>query len=503
MRGARASLCLVAAGAGVLLWACGDPDGSPSSLPSTAETARRRAASFYVPQDDRIPKHLATNPGTPWGDYLGSASCAECHAKEHAEWRSSFHSKTLYDAVPATVFGDFSGDVVFRDAKFPYVVRPYRAGGRMYVQVERNPAWVPSREVPEDVYGAGIPRPPEGRWEILYAFGNRRHQPYVTRDAEGRHWVLPVVWNDVVKEWHFDGWRPYASTCANCHVTGMKTIGQPVPGSLPIDFANPRRWTPPPAGEGWAEGSVGCELCHGPGRPHVETAKRLGREGYRAYLADGGAPTIYDPGKATPEERMRQCDSCHDFMAESPATWVPTPHGYDHEMLRVPIRPENDRGNQQFYPDGTDRSPCTVGRVFRGSKMGKAGVECRSCHHSHGNDDWADLRQPLANNRLCVECHLGTHAEFADRKALEAHTHHPADGPGSRCAECHMRRDKQFTNGIEIMSDLIYSHAFDVPTGHESPAGPGPSCNVCHVDRDADWTRRVLEAWKKGEPPPR
>jgi predicted CXXCH cytochrome family protein len=144
----------------------------------------------------------------------------------------------------------------------------------------------------------------------------------------------------------------------------------------------------------------------------------------------------------------------------------------------------------QFYLDGTDRSPCTVGRVFRHSKMGMAGLECRDCHDSHGNEDWADLVRPIAGNKICVDCHLGNHKELADPVALAAHTHHPADGAGSLCVECHMRRDKQFTNGVEIMSDLIYSHDFGTPTGLESPLGPGPSCNVCHDDRDTDWTRR-------------
>jgi predicted CXXCH cytochrome family protein len=229
----------------------------------------------------------------------------------------------------------------------------------------------------------------------------------------------------------------------------------------------------------------------------------MGRAGYRAYLAAGGEPTIYDPGEDTPEMRMRQCDSCHDFFAESPTTYVPGPRGYDHEMLRQPMLPRDDPREMQFYDDGTDRSPCTVGRVFRGSKMGQAGVECRDCHDPHGNDDWASLVRPIEGNRICVDCHMGSHRDFADEKVLAAHTHHPVDGPGSRCVECHMRRDKQFTNGVEIMSDQLHSHDFGIPTGTESERGPPPSCNVCHVDRDRDWTRRVIEAWRRGVPPPK
>jgi predicted CXXCH cytochrome family protein len=258
-------------------------------------------------------------------------------------------------------------------------------------------------------------------------------------------------------------------------------------------------WSPPPGQEGWAEGAVGCELCHGPGRPHVDAVRRMGPEGYRAYLAGGGAPTIYDPAKDTPENRMKQCDSCHNFMAESPVTWIPGPHGYDHEMLVAPIEPSRDVRDMSFYADGTDMSPCTVGRVFRESKMGRSGkVECSTCHDSHGNAHWAELRQE--GNGLCTSCHLGNHKELADKKALEAHTRHPADGPGSSCIECHMRRDKRFTNGVEVMSDLLPSHDFGTPTGEESPLGPGPSCNVCHTDRDREWTRATLLRWRSERP---
>jgi predicted CXXCH cytochrome family protein len=494
----------LAAAAALALAACGKEDGGgrgKDAQGGTAAVARARAEGFYRPPDDRIPSRLATNPGTPWGDYVGSARCLPCHAEEHAGWRSSFHAKTLYDAVPETVFGDFGGDSVARDPLYPFTARAFRVGDRMYMEVHRNAGWRPPRPSGrgEDTYGAGVPAEPSGTWEIVYAFGNRRHQPYVAKDRAGRHWVLPFFWNDVTRTWRYSGWRPYASACANCHVTGIKSLAEPQPGSLPIPMTVPQRFTPPPAEEGWAEGAVSCEICHGPGRRHAETAEQMGVAGYRAWRADPKNPkTIFCPSDLTPEGRMKQCDSCHNFMAESPVTYVPGPDGYDHEMLFRPIRPDMEDDGHQFYPDGTDRSPCTVGRVFRGSKMGRTGrIECRTCHDSHGNSDWADLRASITDNALCVGCHEGTHADLGDPARLTAHTRHPADGPGSRCVECHMRRDKQFTNGIEVMSDQLFSHDFGSPTGHEPPGSPGPSCIVCHADKDTAWVRETLEAWRR------
>jgi predicted CXXCH cytochrome family protein len=495
-RGAVGTGCALAAvAAGALLFACGE-----TPAPSTGDVARRTWESFYRPSKERIPSALATNPGTPWGDYVGSVACKACHAKEHADWRESFHSRTLYDVDARTVFGDFTGKTTFRDARFAYTVTPLLLAGTWWMRVEAN---AESKETP-DTYGGGIPRTPVGEFRVLYAFGNRRHQAYVVKDAEGRHWVPPVYWNDVSKAWTWDGWRPYVRSCAPCHVTGIKSLASEAPGSMPLDHTRPQRWTPPPASEGWAEGAVGCETCHGPGRAHVAAVKAAGEAGYRAKRAAGAEPTIYCPSRDTKEARASQCASCHDFFHEAAVTWVPGPKGYDHEMLAAPIGPAS-RGPidpKQFYGDGTDMSPCTIGRVFGESRMGRKGVECADCHVPHGNATFGSLKAPLAGNALCLSCH--EHADaYGTKEALERHTRHAAGSPGSSCVECHMPRDKHFTNGVEVMEQGLHSHAFTVPRGDPKPGAPPSSCLVCHRDRDALWVRRTLEAWSLSSPPPK
>jgi predicted CXXCH cytochrome family protein len=349
----------------------------------------------------------------------------------------------------------------------------------------------------------GVPETPEGNFEVLHAFGNRRHQPYVARTADGRHWVLPVYWNDVTGRFMWCGWRPYVTACAHCHVTGVKSTSGPAAPSDHLPMTNPPRFNLPAASEGWAEGAVGCEVCHGPGRAHVEAARRMGNEGYRAHLAAGGEPTIYDPGREKdPKVRQAQCDACHDFFSESTVTWVPGPTGYSHAMARQPLTRDQPQNESQFWPDGTNRNVCSMGQVFGTSLMSKKGVECRDCHDAHGTKDWADLVRPLEGNALCLGCHEHAKA-FPDAKAVEAHTRHPAAGPGSLCHECHMRRDKRFSNGVTVMSAELHSHDFTTPTGDEPSNGPGPSCNFCHTDRDAAWTRSVLRAWRDGTTPPK
>lgn len=490
------------AAAGLAFFACGERGDGPGKAPpapaatDTGATARAAFAAFFRPNPDRIPHELATNPGTPWGDYVGSKACKPCHEKAYAGWRDSFHSRTLYDVVPGTVFGDFSGRAgTYDDPRYNLSVRPFTKDGRYFMEIRerrvgaRKSDWLPVVE--------------EGTFEVVYAFGNRRHQPYVARAADGRYVVLPVFWDDVQHAFDWDGWRPYVQGCAHCHVTGIKSTDERTGNGLPLTPTRPQRYSPPSTAEGWSEGAIGCEVCHGPGRAHVEKATAMGDAGYRAYLREGGASTIYDPSKDTRERRMQQCDTCHNFFSESQVTWVPGPGGYPHDPYTHPLTPADDP--KQFHENGTDLSPCTVGRVFRASKMGRAAIECRDCHSVHGNSNWAELTESIDDNRLCLKCHeLDKSGAFKDKAAVARHAHHDPAGPGVLCVECHMPRDKHFSNGVVIMAAELHSHAMSIPTGYENErGGPASACNSCHRDRDALWTRKTLEAWHRGEPGPR
>jgi predicted CXXCH cytochrome family protein len=501
------TLLIFAAAAALALGlpSCGDTNPVAPTPTDTAATARRVADSFYVPLPDRIPSRLATNPGTPWGDYLGSGACKRCHVEEYEKWRQSFHSRTLYDAVEGTVFGDFSGDKVFEDPRFPFVVEPFKtvdpATGktRFFMKMWLHPKWPLDRN--PDSYGAGdipVVRDPVVQ-EVIFAFGNRRHQPYVFQweggATEGRYYVAPVFWNDAEKEWRYDGFRPYVKSCASCHVTGIKWVERATdPRMHEIPMTVPTRYTPMPKEEGWADGSVGCEVCHGPGMNHVREVERMGVDRYRELLASGKKPpTIYDGKKGSLEHRARQCGQCHDFMTESTVTWVPGPFGFSRDPRYEPIQPRG--GQSQFYGDGSHKSPCSMVAVYSKSKMWQQRdmeIGCTACHDAHGNEDWADLTLSARDNSLCLSCHS---TQFPDEASTTRHSRHAAGSSGNRCIECHMPRHMIFTNGVEMMSDRIHSHVLSVPTGGATPEAPPTSCNVCHRDRSEAWSKDLIDAW--------
>ena len=515
-RRALARLCL--AGAMLLfaapwLMSCGDEEGPPAEDRSsdTAARAREVHASFHVPDPERIPSALATNPGTPWGNYVGSEACKRCHEEDYAKWRNSFHSRTLYDATGDTIFGDFTGAIVFEDPEYEWVVKPHSkidaetGKRRFFMDVRLRTVYEGGSgdKHKADTYGMSIPDTGElGRtFEVLFAFGNRRHQPYVVKDKDGAHWVAPVYWNDEYKKWSYDGWRPYVQSCASCHVTGIKTAKEPwYQGQPPMPTTQPHVFNLPPAEEQWAEGAVGCETCHGPGLDHIRAVEKVGVKKYAEMIAAGDkSATIYDGKKASFDHRLDACGQCHNFNTESPCTWVPEPTGFRRDPLFNPLRPARTgvphhlRKSTRFYADGSHMNPCTVITVYKTSAMYDAQVGCGECHDPHGTEHWADLILPTTNNELCIRCH----EEFASPEAQSAHSRHPVGGPGNRCIECHMARTMAFTNGVEMMSRHVHNHYFSSPTGVRRPGGPPSACNICHDDRSHKWTREILATWKK------
>ena len=490
------------------------PSPMPPSRSDTAATAARVAAGFDVPHPNRIPSDKTNNTGEPWGKYVGSAACARCHQEDYAKWRKSFHSKTLYDADEHSVFGDFTKrydpkrnralsdheDPRQTRIRFAFDVQPFTRSDeltgqkRYYMRVAWRDAAEGGLELHErkyaDTYGnSRLPDLGTGiEVEVIYAFGNRMHQPYVARLPGGEHWVLPIYWNDVEKEWLYAGFRSYVTACGDCHVTGIKTSDT---GSRAIRMTGPYpKYVVEPEEEGWADGAVGCENCHGPGADHVREVERIGSDRYRALLAEGKkSPTIWDGKRGPFRFQMDGCGRCHNFHTESGCTWIPGPKGYDRAPHYEPV--SSASGKFQHYLDGSPRSPCELINVYRTSKMHDAEIGCAECHDPHGTDNWADLTEDIHNNALCIKCHT----EYESIEAQTAHSHHKADSAGNKCVECHMPRHFAFTNGEQIMSKQIYSHTFSVPTGRRREGGPPSSCNICHTDRSHTWTREILKEW--------
>lgn len=139
------------------------------------------------------------------GGYVGSSTCARCHANTYESFTQTWHPNMLRPADEGTILGDFGSD---------------------------DPDLSFSRE------------------EVVWVIGGNYKQRYLT-EIEGELYVLPAEWDIQSQEWfpyETTTWRemPYRTYCAGCHTTGFD-----------------------PASQTWVEPGIGCEACHGPGANHV------------------------------------------------------------------------------------------------------------------------------------------------------------------------------------------------------------------------------------------
>jgi predicted CXXCH cytochrome family protein len=426
-------------GAIIVVWASRDPRAPQPAL------ARVPAALRDAP----IPELPAAPPAPPRPAraYVGSARCAECHDKEAAAWRKSWHARALARGTPAAVVGDF------RNAHF--------AGSS-------SEAWM-LRKGQASVMRAHGADGALGDFAVDWVIGGKRMQDNITVFPDGRWQVLPVYFHVTKHEWvdftetkqgaltpeHPFYWtnvrRMANHECLDCHTTGLQVV---------YDEAA-RRWTTT-----FADDSVACESCHGPGDQHAETQEAADIVHPTHAGAIGLAACARCHGPRNPVFPMFDAD--HQFRAGD---------AYDEWYDPIEIGATSD-----FFVDGRpSTSSFEYQAMVQSACFRKGGATCLTCHTApHEAHRPAELRaDPDAACRTC-------HAEI-DR-AGKAHTHH---APAVHCVACHM---PPVVNGV---LDHFADHAIDVPSPANTVRHQIPSaCGVCHADRPpADLAAWVAAQW--------
>jgi tetratricopeptide (TPR) repeat protein len=394
--------------------------------------------------------------------FIGSAACAGCHAAEHEAWRGSQHARAMQEASPQTVLGDFN-DAALRHGGIAH--RFFRRDGKFFVRTDG----------------------PEGRladFEIRYTFGVEPLQQYLIELPGGRLQALGIAWDTARKRWfhlypneridyrdelHWTGRQQnWNFMCADCHSIDVRKNYDAA--------ADAFRTT-------WAEISVGCEACHGPGSAHLDWAReRKGdpakglsvaldeRRGVSwAIDAKTGSAARSAPRDSTREiEVCAQCHSRRAQVAEGYRAGKPFLDYYQPSLLTAPL----------YHADGQQRDEVYTWGSFLQSRMHAKGVTCADCHEPHGGK----LR--TANpDAVCLTCHA------ADRFAASAHHLHAPDSKGASCVACHMPATTY------MVVDPRRDHSFRVPRPDLTAAlGTPNACNGCHADRTPKWAAEAIEA---------
>ena len=452
-----------------------------------------------------VSTHVTTLPSTTSADFLGSKACARCHQEDFDQWQRSLHIRMTKPIDEATVVGDFSEGTRFADHGRSFEFG--RSKGKPFMRVS---------------YGGRAPE----TFPVDYTLGHKRYQGYLSKLADGRMYVLPAFWHIESKRWidwkeitpipddAHDLRQIWNTNCFNCHATNL---------AQGFEVAT-RRYE-----STWTEMGIGCEACHGPGRPHVQLMEQWEKDPASKPSYDNSAKNrdlsgilkTFSPRSAPPRQTFDTCAYCHGNKEN---TFLGFRGGDRYEdyalpfLISAPI-PENDLQGE-FWPDGRPNrfnrpQALTVTGCF---KAGQA--VCTNCHVAHGSRNPFSLKLNITQGRngdlLCVQCH-GPRATRPQPEAeadalrpsvfarstglreaitplpdneIEAHTFHKAASAGSRCINCHMsdvnwrllirRRDHTFQSPVPEITT-----AFGVPN----------ACTTCHDNRSPEWAARQMDQW--------
>lgn len=426
---------------------------------------------------------------TDEGAYAGSGACQSCHEPEYASWRENLHVQMTRPIAEARVLGDFRSGTEFKDHGRSYAMES--RDGRYFISVARSGG-------------------PAQKFEVQYTLGARRFQGYLTTLPDGRIYVLPVFWHNESQRWldyeeitpipkdsQHDLRQIWNVTCVNCHATNLVRNFRASSNT----FATT-----------WTEMGIGCEACHGPGRPHIDDPAHL---------------KIFTMKKVPPREVFDACGYCHGNKTNVFLGFKAGDHYDDFALpflISEPIPANDPQG--EFWPDGRPSrfnrpQALTITGCFQ-----KGEATCTSCHRMHGAQNEHSLKVPIDDKRgghtrqsdaLCTQCHDGPRAagasaalrsEFSGGRdessalvrgapegragggSLDAHTHHAPESQGSRCINCHMSD----VNWRLITRRL--DHTFQPPVPEMTARYGAPNaCTSCHEDKSPEWAAAAMDAW--------
>jgi tetratricopeptide (TPR) repeat protein len=402
--------------------------------------------------------------------YVGSAACANCHAKEYGSWLGSQHQLAMQHASAQSVLGDFN-NTTFQYAGINSTF--FRRNGAFFVNTD----------------GA------DGKlhdYKIAYTFGLTPLQQYLIPFPDGRIQALSIAWDTRPKALGGQRWfhlypgqaikagdrlhwtgidQNWNYQCADCHSTHLlKNFSA---------ASNTFKTT-------WSEISVGCESCHGPGSQHLAWSRK---QGEWTRSTDKGLSVAFDErrgvtwshkaGEATATRSSTRvgsveidtCAHCHSRrgqFSDSEPAGHPLGDSYRPALLEEGL----------YWPDGQMRDEVYNYASFLQSKMHSKGVVCSDCHDPHT----LKLRAP--GNLVCAQCHSpGTFDTVS-------HTHHPPGTAGAQCAACHM------PTNTYMQVDSRHDHSLRIPRPDRTLSlGVPNACNQCHKDHDAQWALTRIREW--------
>jgi predicted CXXCH cytochrome family protein len=391
--------------------------------------------------------------------FVGSAVCAPCHQAQSDAYLGSHHAQAL--VTPSAELAKARFDGSHFTSKLGGTTKFFVRDGAPFVTTPL----------------AGVE---PGTFPVRYVSGVWPLEQYVVLAERGKLQSLGVVWDSRTpaeggsKWFHVYGASGIAPSdtlfftgsaqnwnhiCADCHSTSVERRYD-----VAADSFDTR----------WAELSVGCEACHGPGAEHVRTAKAGSAAPFGVKLEPSEPWLPSATGSPSPRTQegieVEVCAPCHSrrtplkegFLASDPFL-----DSFEPDLLRP----------GRYHADGQVEGEVYEWGSFLQSRMFRSGVKCSDCHNPHT----AKLNAP--GNALCVRCHEPA------RFDVPTHSHHAA-AKAPLCVDCHM------PPATFMQIDERRDHSIRIPRpDHSVLYGTPNACNGCHSKESATWARDSLAKW--------
>jgi predicted CXXCH cytochrome family protein len=423
----------------------GIPRGLLESLGASAllllvlQAGPEQQAAAQRPQPGQAPAGLPQRPAPQLtARYVGSRACQSCHADLYARWQKTPMANVVRDPRehPDAIIPDLATNTINKFNQDDV--------GLVYGSIWKQRYFT---KIGDDYY------PQQAQWDI----SNRVWRRYFVEN--GTDWWATLYPPDNMK-------RPTSALCDGCHSVNFN-----------ITDHNVTEW------------NVGCERCHGPGSEHVANPSRN---------------NIQNPARMDYVHANDVCIQCHSqgrpLTNPIEGKYYDWPVGF-HAGLNLQDYwqlEEHKLGETTFthFADGTAHKNRMQGNDFVQSLMYRRGIACYNCHDVHGTNNPAQLRLPVDQNQVCLQCH-GPNSRFGPRGATpEQHTQHKAGSAGSRCVECHMPRIETTIANVSVRS---HTFEFITPAMTDKYKIPNP-CTSCHMDKTTAWATDALRHWPDRSP---
>lgn len=373
----------------------------PSALPpETAQSAGPQLPSFTLTGHAVEP---LVKPEPRPDDYVGSQACTACHQEIARLYDTHSMAHSMAAVGSERVIETYEGVEPIRDGALEYVVE--RQGDDV---IHRERAIGDDGRVLYDL-----------AQQVRFALGSGvRGRSYVI-DHAGRLFQSPLGWYSQRSCWdlspgyrdsrnlRFD--RPVRDGCLYCHA-GRVVRDDPAAESY--------------GAEVFAEASIGCERCHGPGGRHVAVMEALPPGATCPDMA------IVNPADLDPQRREAVCNQCHlageavlprfgrglfdfrpgDRLDDTLAVFVSDGSSGDRPVSQVEQMRES-----RCFKESAGRLGCTSCHDphFRPPQESFADYyrqKCAACHDDGSCTAPAAVREAPPAAGSCIHCHMPNHA---------------------------------------------------------------------------------------------